>query len=286
MIQASSAQPGGLPLWLQLVSLGIALFLAVLRAVEFFKLPELYVRLTRDLFFRLIDDGEAIFCHAVLLARNGPVLIQEIDLSLRRKGNHGTAEKLFPIQILKFGEKVKGPALVAEHHFFSSSPLLYLPENAPLRAVYLGVQREYHPRQMRAVQKFTANIKGLKQKYAQTGSQPLEPEVADQAAEELKATIENSYREIASLIQLEVGEYEATVRVRYENPGSKLWRRTGTSQSSISFKVEDQPLVLWKDQLSDLLRIAAKNELTNSADPISYPTFQPIEFTESEPRTN
>lgn len=278
---APSLEPHGLPTWAQVVSLLVALFLALLRAIEFFKLPGLYVRLTSDLFFRLIDDGEAMFCHAVLLARNGPVLIQDIDLALKRKGNREIAEKHFPLRILQFGEKVKGPALVAEHHFFSSSPLLYLSENAPLRAVYLGVQREYHPRQKRAVQKFTAKVNEIKRKYNQTTDQPPEPEVAEQAVEELQAVIENSYQEMTGLIQLEAGEYEATVEVKYENPGSKLWKRSGRSRSSISFKVEDQPLAEWKLQLNDLLRNAAKNGLTGSNDPIIYPTFQPIEFSES-----
>jgi len=222
-----------------------------------------------------------MFCHAVLLARNGPVLIQDIGLTLKRKGSRQIAEKLFPIQILQFGEKVKGPALVAEHHFFSSSPLLYLSENSPLRAVYLGVQREYHPRQKRAAQRFTAGVNEIKRKYTQTAGQPLEPETAEQAVGELQVVIENSYREMTGLIQLEAGEYEATVEVRYENPGSKLWRRSGRSRSSISFKVEDQPLAEWKLQLNDLLRLAAKNQLTGSKDLIMYPTFQPIEFAES-----
>lgn len=271
-----------LPRWAQILSLSVALFLALLKAIEFFRFPKLDVRLTRDMFFRLIDDGEALFCHAVLLARNGPVLIQDINLTLKRKGSRARAEKVFPIQILKFGEKVKGPAFTAEHHFYSSSPLLYLQENQPLRAVYLGVQCEYHPRQRRSVEKFTAQIIELKSKYGQTSSQAIDSETAEQVLHELDNIISESFGEMVGLIQLETGEYETAIEVVYESPGFRLWKRQGRSSSTISFSVEEQPLSTWKAQLNGVLRASVKNTLTDSRDPIAYPEFQPAEFKESE----
>jgi hypothetical protein len=281
-MQAQPPQIHALPLWAQILSLSVALFLALLRAIEFFKVPELYVRLTRDMFFRLIEDGEALFCHAVLLARNGPVLIREINLKLKRKGNRARAEKLFPIQILRFGEKVKGPALLAEHHFFSSSPLLYLPENQPMRAVYLGVQREYHPRQRRAVENFAARIIALKSNYSQLSTEAIDPEVAGRVLQELDGIINDSSREMVGLVQLEAGEYEVEIDVTYESPGSRLWKNRGRSNSTISFTVEEQPLSTWKAQLNGVLRATAKNTLAGSDDRIVYPEFQPLEFSESD----
>jgi hypothetical protein len=281
-MQIQTSQVHALPLWAQILSLSVALFLALLRAIEFFKFPRLDVRLTRDMFFRLIDDGEALFCHAVLLARNGPVLIQEIYLTLKRKGSRDRAEKVFPIQILKFGEKVRGPALMAEHHFFSSSPLLYLSEDQPLRAVYLGVQREYHPRQRRSVENFAARIVELKSRYNQTSSQPIDPEIAEHFLRELDGIINDSFREMVGLIQLEAGDYETAVEVVYENPGFRLWKRRGRSSSTISFSIDEQPLSTWKAQLNGLLRASAKNILTDSKDLIVYPEFQPLEFKEVE----
>lgn len=281
-MQVQTPQVHALPLWAQILSLSVALFLALLRAIEFFKFPKLYVRLTRDMFFRLIEDGETLFCHAVLLARNGPVLIRDIDLTLKRKGNRARAEKLFPIQILRFGEKVKGPALTAEHHFFSSSPLLYLPENQPLRAVYLGVQREYHPRQRRAVENFAARIIALKSNYSQISTQAIDAETADRVLQELDEIINDSYREMVGLIQLEAGEYEVSIEVRYENPGSRLWKKLESSNSTITFAVEEQLLSTWKAQLNGVLRATAKNILTDSKDLIVFPEFLPLEFSESD----
>lgn len=282
MIQAPPSHPNGLPLWVQIVSLSITAFLAVLRTIEFFNFPELYVRLTRDLFFRMIDEGEALFCHAVLISRNGPVLIQDITLTLKRIGSRDTAEKSFPIQIRRFGEKVKGPALIAEHHFYSSSPLQYLPENSPLRAVYLGVQREYHSSQQRAIQNFTAKVLEFKSKYINVSTEPGASEMAEQVLTEFNSLIKNSCNEMLALVQLEVGKYEASILVKFETPGFRLWKRKGTSKSTISFLVEEQPISNWKAQLDSTLRVQAKNLLTGSNDLVIYPEFQPVEFEETE----
>ena len=119
-----------LPFWAQVSALAISIFLALLRAAEFFRSPHLHVRLTRDLFFRLIDRGEALFCHAVVLARNGPILILDVRPKLSRiskPGTSETAEKVFPLEVAQFGEKVKGPQLVAEHHFFVAAPFFMCP---------------------------------------------------------------------------------------------------------------------------------------------------------------
>ncbi len=278
MIEASGPAILGLPLWAQELSLAITLFLAALRAAEFFALPGLYVRLTRDLFFRLIDDGEALFCHAVLLARRGPVLISDVRLTLKRVGSAERAEKLFPIRVLRFGEKVQGTGLLAEHHFYSSSPLQYLPENAPLRAVYLGVQREYQNAQQNSIQDFVAKVLQLKTKHANASpSEALKAEVTT----ELSALIEEANQRMQRLIQLEQGDYELAIKVTYQAPGRRLWKRLKTSESKIGFNVDEQRLANWKAQLADTLRISAINQLTDSNNPIKYPEFQPLEFQES-----
>src|ERR1044071_9751371 len=44
---------------------------------------------------------------------------------LAAKENPKTAETSFPLEIIGHGEKIKGSALTAEHHFYGASPLLY-----------------------------------------------------------------------------------------------------------------------------------------------------------------
>ena len=84
------------------------------------------------------------------------------------------------------------------------------------------------------------------------------------------------------LVQLEAGEYEVAIEVTYESPGFRLWKRLATSNSTISFTVEEQPLTTWKAQLNSVLRSTAKNALTDSKDAILYPEFQPLDFSESD----
>jgi hypothetical protein len=57
-MQAEASQIHALPLWAQILSLSVALFLALLRAIEFFKFPTLDVRLTRDMFFVLLTTAK------------------------------------------------------------------------------------------------------------------------------------------------------------------------------------------------------------------------------------
>src|ERR1035437_2042427 len=87
----------GLPLWMQITSFAVAAFLAVLKALEFFRRGTLEVRPTRASFFRLTENGEALFVHGVLLAREGPVLIDNVSVTLKRLPGNRTAEKTFPL---------------------------------------------------------------------------------------------------------------------------------------------------------------------------------------------
>ena len=110
---------------MQITSFAVATLLAVLKAVEFFRRGTLEVRLTKDSFFRLTETGESLFVHAVLLARDGPALIDNISLKMNRRptDNARTAEKSFPLDIVDHGEKIKAAGMFAEHFWYGASPL-------------------------------------------------------------------------------------------------------------------------------------------------------------------
>ena|SRR5258708_380022 len=76
---------------MQVMSFAAAAFLALLKAIEFFRRGTLSVRLTRDSFFRLIDAGEALFVHAVLLARGGVA-----NYDAQAKGQRQNRSKVLP----------------------------------------------------------------------------------------------------------------------------------------------------------------------------------------------
>src|ERR1039458_8658004 len=121
-MQASTSN--SLPIWAQYFTLAATLVLSGLRAWEFFRKPTLSVALTKDVFFRVIDFGEALFCNAILMAERGPVLVTHVSAVLKK-----TDQPLntFPLDIIQFGEKVKTESLLAEHFFYTSSPLAHIP---------------------------------------------------------------------------------------------------------------------------------------------------------------
>jgi hypothetical protein len=79
-----------------------SLFLTVLKAIELLirltRKPSLDLRLTRDIFFRIGDLGEVLFCNATFLARNGPILICDARAELRKTDQ---AQKAFPLTMGK-----------------------------------------------------------------------------------------------------------------------------------------------------------------------------------------
>jgi hypothetical protein len=280
MLQISRAPVAstGLPLWAQLSNLAITLLLAVLRAVEFLRRGTLEVRITRDCFFRLTDFGEALFVHGVLLARNGPVLIQDVAVTLKRLAPRGTtvAEKSFPLTIISHGEKVKGPAFRAEHHFYGMSPLLYVAGPSTLRPVYHCQHAEYKDRQRQAVLDFEQELRQYRQKFntvVQTETQLLK---------DLDVIIKPHYNKMCGLIQLESGQYELSLSIKYEKCGSIVWRRHATTESYIYFAVDEAGLKAYKDALLYTLNAQAGNILRGTDSRVDYPEYSPRDFKEAK----
>jgi hypothetical protein len=260
------------------VNLAITLALAGIRAVEFLRRGTLEVRITRDCFFRLTDYGEALFVHGVLLARNGPVLIQDVAVKLKRLAPRGTtvAEKSFPLTIIGHGEKVKGPAFTAEHHFYGMSPLLYVAGPSTLRPVYHCQHAEYKDRQRQAVLDFEQELRQYRQKFNTT----LQTET--QLLQDLDVIIRPHYNTMCGLIQLESGQYELSLSIKYEKCGSMIWRRHATTESYIYFSVDEAGLKAYKESLVNTLNTEAGNIVRATNNPVVYPVYSPKDFTEAK----
>jgi hypothetical protein len=82
-----------LPYPLQIITFGISIILAIFKTAEFFRKPKLSLNLTRDIFFRLIDKGEALFCNGVLLAIDGPILVRSVNVVLKKVDKNRNSEK-------------------------------------------------------------------------------------------------------------------------------------------------------------------------------------------------
>lgn len=275
----------GLPLWAQALNLLITLALAGLRSVEFFRRGLLEVRLTRDSFFRLTDFGEALFVHGVLLSRNGPVLIQNVSITLRRLASKDapTAEKSFPLEIIGHGEKVKGPAYTAEHHFYGASPLMYVEGSSTQRPVYHCLHSEYKERQRQAVMDFDQDLFAFKRQVDEAAANDT-PRSEPEILRELQQLVRPHFEKMCGLIQLEAGEYELSLEISYEKCGLLTWKRHDSANSYGYFTVEESGIAAYKNELLKTLYVRTVNVMKNRSDLVVLPVFQPNKFTEARKR--
>jgi hypothetical protein len=233
-----------------------------------FHRSQLHVVVTRDAFFRLIDSGEALFCSANLLARNGPVLITSVIPTLKRIDG---PQKSFDLEILQFGEKVKGQGFLAEHLFYSSSPVAHIPEAIPQRTVYLCVQGEYKDQIRQRVEDFQKEILTFKQEKQKAGDQLS----AALLVQIVQKAIDQCASKLMTAVQIEPGRYELTLRIRYEDPGNRMFSWSRTAESTINFQVKsDVKDFLWTN-IKQSLQVSAQNLLFEQNNPIVYPTYQP-----------
>jgi hypothetical protein len=267
-----SDSQASLPVSLQIVGFAVTLVLATIKILDFSNRPKLNVHLTKDVFFRLIDSGEALFCNVVLLASNGPVLIRTVQLMLKRvddAGKSDKAEKRFPLEVTQFGEKVRGTQVTADNHFFGSSPLLYLGPSTPYRAVYLCLHPEYRDGQQRAVDQFVLDLQKFRDENQNSTSDK------EKLLAEFHALIERHYHSMTSLIQLESGHYELELKVSYQSLGMKLLTSQKTVSSSITFEVEAGLIEAWKSSLKSSLQLRGQQFIENLTANFPYPTLEP-----------
>lgn len=230
----------------------VALFLSAswpaYQVYQRFRGPNLRVRLTTELFFRISTGfGEAVFVKPVLLAENGNTLIEKVRGTLRRNTPEST--KQWDIEFTRFGVVVRNPnAVISDHFFYSSSPLQFLVQNVPHRAVYMGVLKGYS-------QDFTAIVSELSNKTIEmrkslpihlTGLSDVTrlQQLSDQdktrlseAARKMSELGEEFASNLVDKIQLEKGDYELVVFIEYRTL-HELFPRRKTASSTIQFIVD------------------------------------------------
>ena len=117
-----------LPYWMQLFAFIAGIIFTLLTIViiitQLVKKPILFFRLTKDIFFRITELQEAVFSNGVLVAKNEGILIEEVNFKLNKTDE---PTKSFTLKVAHFGEKVRGLAVFSDHHFYSTSPISYIP---------------------------------------------------------------------------------------------------------------------------------------------------------------
>lgn len=117
MVSSPIAVSKSLPYWAQLLSFLFAalgfLGAAFIGLTEYLRTAELDTKLTKDCFYRLMDQGEAIFCRVTVIARNGPVLIRDVNVTLTKTDG---AQKTFPLDVIQFGTLLPKPEKAFQEH--------------------------------------------------------------------------------------------------------------------------------------------------------------------------
>ena len=276
-MQAPAATPHPPP-WIIYASFAISLVLAILKIKESFPQPSLEIQLTRDLFFRLVEAGEALFCNAALLATDRPILITGVRPMLKRLAKTGRTHKSFELDIINHGEKVKGSQSMAEHQFFGSSPLQYVSSGAPLRAVYLCVYGDYADNQRIAYQAFQADIRSALESNKNVDLS--DPEQSETFRTDIEGRIERHYNAMLHLSQLEAGDYELNVDVTYRSAKPLFKKRTKKASSRVTFTIEEQAIDLLRKTLRQSLTTVSQELLGGTTASHAYPELSPTSVKE------
>jgi hypothetical protein len=261
-----------------------SLVLGWIRLLEFLRTAELEVRLTRDAFVRLVDNGEAIFCNVSMLARRGPVLVKNASIELSKLDG---AKKNFPLEIIHVGTLISKPeSTFADHQFWGSSQQLYLVENQPQRIVYYCLQRDYRERQAALAAAFVEEVKELKNRRIQETYQNTEDGMGVTPPifklDDVEPLAQKHLERMIGGLQLEPATYRLSAHISYECPGVSAWRkkRNKTTSSAIKFTLPNNFRDSVRTALVDLLRNSASNLLNNGSTPLVYPIVVPINFVE------
>lgn len=256
-----------------------SLALTVLKIAQFILIalrkPKLQLHLTQEVFFRLAEFGEGLFCNPVLLAWNGPVLISEVRATLSKKD---VPEKVFPLKVLAFGEKVKGSGPYADHYFHSRSPIAYLAPAIPQRAVYLCVQQKYQDQSKRQLEDLRKRFFDTKATLlSQAGNRAV---TEQEVVTSLVSIVDDAMAKMMDLVQLEPGQYEVVIEVTYCNPAARFFRIHKKTRSKISFVVDTGVRDLLRSSLRETLMQSGSNIILDRNQLVIYPEYQPTAVTE------
>ena len=221
--------------------------------------PNLEVRLTGEVFFRLTDQGEAVFSNAVLMARSGAIEVRSVDFILEKCGQ---VTKTYPVKPLYYGEKKPGNGNFADNNFYSQSQIMFITEHIPQRIVFFNVISGYAEEIKQEMISFSSQAISLKAE----GNARFATAFSDEAKSALYLDTLNSlsnierdvHQKISNLIQIEGGDYILKIKVGYRD-SSNVTAAEQSKESSISFKIEDNIKALYANALTDFLRNRAIN---------------------------
>ena len=254
--------------------------------------PHLRVRLTTEFFFRISTVyGESLFVKPVLLAENGNILVEGVTGSLQRT-TPGSMKK-WEVEFKRFGEVVRNPReIFSDHYFHGSSPLQFLVQDIPLRAVYQGDLQGYSAEFMKLVSKLSDKIIAVRnglpnhlttlrdittmfQKWPEDDQKQL-----TEAFTKMTELGEEYSSKLVEQIQLEEGDYELTVTIEYRALSGIWSSKKNKAASKIGFSVEKTVRTKMKSAFPSALSTEMRNVIFGSNLPVNSPEYKPTSIWE------
>lgn len=273
-------EPSNLPNWMIIFAFIASLVLTILKIIEnIFKAARksnLEIILTREVFFRIFETGEALYVNAVLIAYDVGALIKNIKASLKKEDG---ATKEFTLKVAQIGEKYRSSEGLYQFSFHSSSPLTFIPENNPQRQVYICEHVSYAEDTKQEFQRFQQELFQLKDKYSSI-SNTDEVQTA-QLSSDIKDAINVACTNIMDKIQIEPGKYTLSLTVTYR----QKWKYlpvfiTKTAKSGIQFVVETYARDFMRYSLNEYLQRKLYQVLSNQKEMIAAPEYSPSNIIE------
>lgn len=261
-------------------------FIEIIKFIlQLLKNANLEVILTRDLFFRLTNLGEILFCNAVILSKQGDVEVRDINLSLVKKS--GDSRKNYKLDIVQIGEKVaRENETSAQHLFYTSSPITYITSEKLERPLYMAVLTEYSDQIRSNIELFVMDIQDFADNLRNqlTQIQDNQDLFIQAISNKIDQSISEYLPRIVSAVQLEAGTYELTACYTYipmDGVFRMMQRKTKTA--IVEFSVEDNIGAKYEHGMRRMLTDMAFGIIfPEKASNVSYPEYQPISIIEKK----
>jgi hypothetical protein len=266
-----------LPLSLQITALIASLAWPLYQLYLALVGPSLTARLTRDIFFRFIPQGECLFLRPVLIAEHGNLLISKITAHLKRTGPG--AEKGWDLEFLKFGEAINSDSQVESTFCYQSSgPIRFLAKGIPLQAVYLARPHGYGEAYAGLVKELNDKLVPIK---IAASKEPADSEILNTLANQVLDLSKEYAEKLFDKIQLEAGKYQIHLEIEYRGiSGLGSYINRSTPKTVLEFEIESNAREHVRGSLLSAIHKSSINFVTDSTSIVIFPEYNPINVTE------
>ena len=250
------------------------------------KSATLFVELTTKCFWRLTESGEVLFPQCVMFSSNGPCQIEDIALSLTRQGE-GHGKKLFPLRLENVGViKQEQSKPMGEFHFHTSSPIHFIGADQEEHPVYRCTVDEFDARIVKVVEELRRNVEEFAADVRKTsgGTPEFSQEDQDKAMERFKSIVRQSTNSIMETVQIDEGEYELSIVVKYRGRKGLGWSQTKTAQSSMAFIFSSDFRGITRTNVERCLATLGRIAIKEEWEEIVYPEYYPKPLRQSSVR--